>query len=47
MNFLALIDAFFVVPGLIVFIAILLATYWPGRRDAMERNARIPFRDNT
>jgi cbb3-type cytochrome oxidase subunit 3 len=47
MNLLVWIDAFFVVPGLIVFTAILLATYWPGRRDAIERNAQIPFRDNT
>jgi cbb3-type cytochrome oxidase subunit 3 len=47
MNFLSWLDAFFVVPGLIVFLAILLATYWPSRRDDIERNGQIPFHDNT
>jgi cbb3-type cytochrome oxidase subunit 3 len=29
----------------IVFSLVLLATYWPGRRESIERHARIPFDD--
>ena len=28
-----------------VFIAISLTTYWPGRREEIERHGRMPFED--
>jgi cbb3-type cytochrome oxidase subunit 3 len=34
------------VPVLAVFVLIVLATYWPSRKQQMERNARIPFADD-
>ena len=46
MSFVSWLDTFFIVSGIIVFTLILLATYWPGRRDAIERDAQIPFHDN-
>jgi cbb3-type cytochrome oxidase subunit 3 len=47
MNAFAWIDSVLLLFGMVVFIAILLATYWPGRRDSIERNAQIPFHDKT
>jgi cbb3-type cytochrome oxidase subunit 3 len=35
-----------IVPVVAVFVLIVLATYWPSRRQQMERNARIPFADD-
>jgi cbb3-type cytochrome oxidase subunit 3 len=29
-----------------VFVLIVLATYWPGRKASIERNARIPLDDD-
>jgi cbb3-type cytochrome oxidase subunit 3 len=29
-----------------VFALLVLATYWPGRRAAIERNATIPLQDD-
>ncbi len=29
-----------------VFIAISLTTYWPGRKDSIERHGQIPFEDD-
>jgi len=29
-----------------VFVLILLATYWPGRKSQIERHARIPLDDD-
>jgi cbb3-type cytochrome oxidase subunit 3 len=33
----------FVVPVMLVFLLTVVATYWPSRREAMQRCARIPF----
>jgi cbb3-type cytochrome oxidase subunit 3 len=35
-----------VVPVTAVFVLMVVATYWPGRRREMERNARIPLDDD-
>ncbi len=35
-----------VVPVMLVFVLMVVATYWPGRKREMERNARIPFDDD-
>ncbi|HEY1931126.1 MAG TPA: CcoQ/FixQ family Cbb3-type cytochrome c oxidase assembly chaperone [Acetobacteraceae bacterium] len=32
-----------IVPVLLVFVLILLGTYWPGRRSEIERKGRIPL----
>jgi cbb3-type cytochrome oxidase subunit 3 len=29
-----------------VFVLIVLATYWPGRKSSIERNGRIPLADD-
>ncbi len=29
-----------------VFVLIVLTTYWPGRKSAIERNGRIPLDDD-
>ena len=34
-----------VVLMLVVFLAIVVATYWPGRKAAIEQQGRIPFED--
>jgi len=33
----------FIVPVLLVFLLMVVATYWPSRRQAMEQSARIPL----
>jgi cbb3-type cytochrome oxidase subunit 3 len=33
----------FIVPVMLVFLLVVVITYWPSRREAMERSARIPF----
>jgi cbb3-type cytochrome oxidase subunit 3 len=33
----------FLVPVLLVFLLVVVTTYWPGRRQSMEHDARIPF----
>lgn len=33
----------FLIPVIAVFVLIVVATYWPGRRATMERCAQIPF----
>lgn len=35
-----------IVPVFAVFVAILVTTYWPGRRARFERDARIPLQDD-
>ncbi len=35
-----------IVPVFLVFVLVVLTTYWPGRRQAMERHARIPLDDD-
>jgi cbb3-type cytochrome oxidase subunit 3 len=35
-----------IVPIFIVFVLIVLTTYWPGRKSSIERNGRIPLDDD-
>ncbi len=35
-----------VVPTGLVFLLILVTTYWPGRRASFQRDAMIPLRDD-
>jgi cbb3-type cytochrome oxidase subunit 3 len=35
-----------IVPVFAVFLAIVLTTYWPGRKSSIERNGRIPLDDD-
>jgi cbb3-type cytochrome oxidase subunit 3 len=34
-----------VIPMMLVFLVIACAAYWPGRRNKIEDNGMIPFRD--
>jgi cbb3-type cytochrome oxidase subunit 3 len=38
--------AHWIVPTTIVFLLILVTTYWPGRRARFERDAMIPLHDD-
>jgi cbb3-type cytochrome oxidase subunit 3 len=35
-----------VVLMVVVFVAIVAATYWPGRKSKIEQQGRIPFKDD-
>jgi cbb3-type cytochrome oxidase subunit 3 len=35
-----------IAPVIIVFMLILLTTYWPGRKSQIERHGRIPLEDD-
>jgi cbb3-type cytochrome oxidase subunit 3 len=35
-----------IVPVFLVFVLVVVTTYWPGRKHTMERHARIPFDDD-
>ncbi|MEJ0015247.1 MAG: cbb3-type cytochrome c oxidase subunit 3 [Acetobacteraceae bacterium] len=35
-----------IVPVFLIFVAIVVTTYWPGRRSALERHGRIPLEDD-
>ena len=48
MNFMSIIEWMergSVVLMLVVFVSILLTTYWPGRKRGIERDGRIPLDD--
>ena len=42
---IAWLQHFWIVPVTAVFMLIVVTTYWPGRRAAIERNGRIPLDD--
>jgi hypothetical protein len=35
-----------IIPVFVVFLLILLTTYWPGRKSRIERHGRIPLEDD-
>lgn len=35
-----------IIPVFVVFLLILLTTYWPGRKSQIERHGRIPLEDD-
>ena len=46
MNIIVWIQHNWILPVFIVFVLIVLTTYWPGRKSQMERNGRIPLEDD-
>ena len=39
-------ERYWIVPMMVVFIAIVMRTYWPSRKSEMERQGRIPLKDD-
>ena len=35
-----------IAPVVVIFVLILLTTYWPGRKSLIERHGRIPLEDD-
>ena len=35
-----------ILPVVIIFVLIVLTTYWPGRKSQIERHGRIPLEDD-
>jgi cbb3-type cytochrome oxidase subunit 3 len=35
-----------ILPVLVIFMLIVLTTYWPGRKSQIERHGRIPLEDD-
>ena len=46
MTLLAWLQHNWIAPLFIVFVLILLATFWPGRKSQIERHGRIPLEDD-
>jgi cbb3-type cytochrome oxidase subunit 3 len=46
MSVLQWLGHYSVVPMTIVFVLIVVATYWPGRKATLEQQGRIPFKDD-
>lgn len=42
-QLIAVVQQYFIVPVMLVFVLIVVVTYWPSRRASMERQGRIPF----
>jgi len=45
-NIVAWLQRYGIVPVLLVFVLLVLTTYWPGRKASLEKQARIPFDDD-
>lgn len=39
-------EHYLVVVLVVVFVGIVVTTYWPGRKSKIERQGRIPFEDD-
>ena len=35
-----------IVPVMLIFVLIVVTTYWPGRKSRIERHGRIPLEDD-
>nr|WP_294500932.1 cbb3-type cytochrome c oxidase subunit 3 [uncultured Rhodopila sp.] len=46
MTTLQWIEHYSVVPMTLFFVVIVVATYWPGRKQEIEKQGRIPFEDD-
>jgi cbb3-type cytochrome oxidase subunit 3 len=46
MTLLEWLEHYSVVPMTLVFVIIVAATYWPGRKQQIEQQGRIPFKDD-
>jgi cbb3-type cytochrome oxidase subunit 3 len=39
-------EHYLVVVMAVLFVGIVISTYWPGRKERIERQGRIPFEDD-
>jgi cbb3-type cytochrome oxidase subunit 3 len=39
-------EHYLVVVLVVLFVGIVVSTYWPGRKERIERQGRIPFEDD-
>lgn len=46
MAFVSLVQHHWIVPVFVIFVLIVLTTYWPGRRATLEQHGRIPLDDD-
>lgn len=46
MTILQWVERYSLVVMTVVFVAIVAATYWPGRKAKIEQQGRIPFEDD-
>lgn len=46
MNVIVWLQHNWIAPVIVVFLLILLTTYWPGRKSRIERHGRIPLQDD-
>jgi cbb3-type cytochrome oxidase subunit 3 len=46
MSVVQWLEHYFVVIMTVVFVAIVVSTYWPGRKTKIEQQGRIPFEDD-
>ena len=46
LTFLQWLEHYSVVAMTVVFVAIVLSTYWPGRKKDIEQQGLIPFKDD-
>jgi cbb3-type cytochrome oxidase subunit 3 len=46
MSILQWVQHYSVVAMTAVFVAIVVSTYWPGRKTKIEQQGRIPFKDD-
>ncbi|MBS0644348.1 MAG: cbb3-type cytochrome c oxidase subunit 3 [Acetobacteraceae bacterium] len=40
------IDHHIIIVMMIMFVAIVVSTYWPSRKNSIERQGQIPFKDD-
>lgn len=46
LHLIAWLQHHWIVPVFIIFVLIVVTTYWPGRKVRMERHGRIPLEDD-
>jgi cbb3-type cytochrome oxidase subunit 3 len=46
MGFFTWLQHHWIVPVMVIFVLIVLTTYWPGRKASIERHGRIPLEDD-
>ena len=46
MDLIAWLQHHWIVPVFLIFVLIVVSTYWPGRKSRIERHGRIPLEDD-
>ena len=46
MNIIIWIQHNWILPVILIFVLIVLTTYWPGRKSQIEQHGRIPLEDD-